>query len=134
MVAEVMCINRLQNVLPSQAQPSHHAAKQCPLLTHSPLRHTHQHVLGQPALLIGQRGGDPEGKALLSKQRISTVAAAKRPNLIPLGEVGNGDALWIAGPKVVIFLSWLQRLPNRMDTPEIEQRDKENISMSPLPL
>ena len=82
-----------------------------------PVPPTHQHVLGQPALLLGQGGGDPEGKALLPQQGVAAVAAAEGLDLVPLGEVGDGDVVGVAGPEVVVFLPRLERLSNGVDAP-----------------
>ena len=47
-----------------------------------------QHVLGEPALVVGHRRGDPQRVALLAQQRVAAVAGAVAPDLAGLGEVG----------------------------------------------
>ena len=46
-----------------------------------------QHVLGQPALVVGDRRGDPQRVALLAEQRVAAVAGAVAPDLPGLREV-----------------------------------------------
>ena len=74
-------------------------------------------MLGQPSLLLGQSGGDPQGEALLPQQGVATIAAAVRLDLVPLGEVSDGDVVGVAWPEVVILLPRLERLSNGVDAP-----------------
>ena len=89
----------------------------------NPTRPTHQHVLGQPALPLGQRGGNPEGKTLFPQQGVATVAAAKRPNLVSFRVLYNGNLLWVAWPGLV-FLPGLQWIADRVDTSDERERAK----------
>jgi len=73
-----------------------------------------EHVLGKPSLVAGEVGGDAEGKALLSEERVATVARTERPDLAGLGEVDNLAVGDIAGPDDVL-LSGLERLADRVD-------------------
>ncbi len=45
------------------------------------------HVLREPALLIAQVGGDPEGDAFLSQERVPAVAGADAHDEVVLGEM-----------------------------------------------
>ena len=46
-----------------------------------------QHVLGQPALVAGDHGGDAQRERLLGQDRVAAVCRAERPDLAGLGEV-----------------------------------------------
>ena len=60
-----------------------------------------EHVLGHPALVAGDVGGDAQGEALLAEQRVAAVARAVAPDLAGLGEVD--DVLFVvAGPGDVV--------------------------------
>lgn len=61
---------------------------------------THQHVLGQPALVFGNAGGDAERETLLAQQGVSSVATAEGENLPCVRQVGDQDLLRVAGPRV----------------------------------
>lgn len=61
---------------------------------------THQHVLGQPAFVLGDAGGDAEGEALLPQQRVSSVAAAEGQDLPGVWQVRYQHLVWVAGPRV----------------------------------
>ncbi len=54
-----------------------------------------EHVLGEPAFLASDSGGDTERQALLAEQRVAAVAAADRPDRVVLGEVADEAALGI---------------------------------------
>ena len=77
-------------------------------------------MLGQPASLLAQGGGNPEGKTLFPEKGVATVAAAIRLDLIPLGVLYNGNLLWVAWPGD-IFLPGLQWIADRVDTSERER-------------
>ena len=51
-------------------------------------------MLGEPALLAGEDGGDAQRVALLAQQGVAAVAGAVGPDLVGLGEVG--DVLLVA--------------------------------------
>lgn len=63
-------------------------------------RLTHQHVLSQPALLLCKAGGDPQCKALLPQEGISTVATTKGHNLPLVWDMGHEGELGVTGPVV----------------------------------
>lgn len=69
-------------------------------ITFKDSNHSHQHVLGQPALVLGDARGDAEGKTLLPKQRVSPVAAAEGQDLPGVWQVRNQHLVWVAGPRV----------------------------------
>jgi hypothetical protein len=54
-------------------------------------------VLGHPAFVAGDVGGDAEGEALLAEQGVAAVAGAVGPDLAGLGEVDD-VLLVVAGP------------------------------------
>ena len=61
-----------------------------------------EHVLGHPALVAGDVGGDAQGEALLAEQGVAAVAGAVGPDLAGLGEVD--DVLFVvAGPGDVLL-------------------------------
>ncbi len=62
-----------------------------------------EHVLGHPAFVAGDVGGDAEGEAFFAEERVAAVAAAVGPDLAGLGEVDD-VLLVVAGPGDV-FLS-----------------------------
>ena len=66
-----------------------------------------QHVLGEPALVVGHRRGDPQRVALLAEQRVAAVAGAVAPDLAGLREVA--DVLGVVARPRHIFLAGLQR-------------------------
>ena len=84
-------------------------------------------MLGQPALLLGQGGGDPEGKALLPQQGVAAVATAEGLDLVPLGELYDGKLLRVAGPRDVL-VSRLQWIADRVDTSGERGRDYNIMS------
>ena len=59
-------------------------------------------MFGQPSLVPGNGGGNPQSKTLLPQQRVAPIPTPKRLDLPPLGEVGDGDILGITGPGVVV--------------------------------
>ena len=61
-----------------------------------------EHVLGHPALVARDVGGDAQGEALLAEQRIAAVAGAVGPDLAGLGEVDD-VLLVVAGPGDVLL-------------------------------
>ena len=61
-----------------------------------------QHVLGQPALVVGHGRGDAQGEALLAQQGVAAVAGAVRPDLPGLGEVGDVLVVPVARPGDVV--------------------------------
>jgi hypothetical protein len=60
-----------------------------------------QHVLGEPALVVGHGARDAQGEALLAEQRVAAVARPVRPDLPGLGEVDDVLVLGVAGPRHV---------------------------------
>ena len=72
-----------------------------------------EHVLGQPALVASDRGGDAQRVALLAQQSVAAVAGSVGPDGAIFGEVG--DVLrGVAGPGDV-FLSLFQRGADGVD-------------------
>lgn len=61
-----------------------------------------EHVLGHPALVAGDVGGDAEGEALFAQERVAAVAAAVAPDLAGLGEVDDVLGV-VAGPGDVLL-------------------------------
>lgn len=57
-------------------------------------------MLGQPALVLGNAGGDAQRKALLAQQRVSSVATTKRQDLPCVWQVGDQNLVGVAGPRV----------------------------------
>ncbi|CAI8056245.1 hypothetical protein GBAR_LOCUS30649 [Geodia barretti] len=74
------------------------------------------HVLGQPALVSGNGGRNPQSKTLLPQERVPAIPAAKRLDLPPLRKVGDGNLLRITGPGVVIGGTRSQWDADRMET------------------
>ena len=66
-----------------------------------------EHVLGHPAFVAGDVGGDAQGEALLAEQRVAAVAGAVAPDLAGFGEVDD-VFLVVAGPGDVV-LAGLER-------------------------
>ncbi len=61
-----------------------------------------EHVLGHPAFVAGDVGGDAEGEAFFAEERVAAVAAAVGPDLAGFGEVD--DVLFVvAGPGDVLL-------------------------------
>ena len=60
-----------------------------------------EHVLGQPAVVPGHSGGDPQGEALLAQQGVTAVAGAVRPDLPGLREVRDVPVGGITWPRHV---------------------------------
>src|SRR6266851_4471932 len=71
-----------------------------------------EHVLGHPALVAGDVGGDAQGKALLAEEGVAAVARAVAPDLAGLGEVDD-VLLVVAGPGNIL-LSRRQRRTDRV--------------------
>lgn len=61
-------------------------------------KHSNQHVLSQPAFILGDAGGNTEGEALFPKERVSSVAAAKGQDLPGVWQVRYQHLFWVAGP------------------------------------
>lgn len=61
---------------------------------------TDQHVLGQPALVLGNAGGDAQSKTLLAQQGVSSIATAEGKDLPRVWQVGDQNLLRVAGPRV----------------------------------
>ena len=61
-----------------------------------------QHVLREPALVVGHARSDPQGEAFLAQQRIAAVTAAVRPDRPLLGELDDVLLLRVAGPRHVL--------------------------------
>jgi hypothetical protein len=61
-----------------------------------------EHVLGHPALVAGDVGGDAQGEALLAEEGVAAVAATIAPDLACLGEVDD-VLLVVAGPGDVLL-------------------------------
>ena len=61
---------------------------------------TYQHVLGHPALVAGEVGGDSQGETFLSEERVAPVSAAERLHLVFLGEMENEDLLRVTRPVI----------------------------------
>lgn len=57
-------------------------------------------MLGQPAFVLGDAGGDAEGEALLPQQGVSSVAAAEGQDLPGVWQVRYQHLVWVAGPRV----------------------------------
>jgi hypothetical protein len=64
-------------------------------------------VLGHPALVARNVGGDAQGEALFAQQRIAAIAGAVAPDLARFREVDD-VLLFVAGPSNV-FLAGLER-------------------------
>lgn len=60
----------------------------------------YQHVFCQPPLLLGQAAGNPEGKALLPKERVPAVPTPKGDDFSAVGQVCDERQLWVTGPVV----------------------------------
>ena len=73
-----------------------------------------QHVLGEPALVAGHRGGDSQREALLAEQRVPAVPRAERPDLAALRVVDDVLVVGVAGPRHVL-LAVVQRSAERVD-------------------
>lgn len=58
-----------------------------------------EHVLRQPALPLGERGPDPEGEALLAKERVAAVARAEADDLLGVWPVRDDGLGGVARPK-----------------------------------
>ena len=56
-----------------------------------------EHVLGHPAFVAGDIGGDAQGEALLAQQGVAAIAGAIGPDFARLGELDN-VLFGIAGP------------------------------------
>ncbi len=70
-------------------------------------------MLCKPAFVPCKDGCDSKGKALLSKEGVSTVTGTKRPNLPCLWEVCNVLVLHVsAWPYTVVGLAFSKRLSN----------------------
>ena len=67
-----------------------------------------QHVLGEPALVVCHRRGDPQRVALLAQQRVAAVARSVGPDLAVLGEVGD-VLLRVARPRHVLLAGFERR-------------------------
>lgn len=83
---------------------------------------SHQHVLSQPALVLGDTGGDAEGEALLPQQRVSSVAAAKGEDLPGVRQVRYQHLVRVTGPRVD------QRSCNRTEERELIKRKNINLT------
>ena len=57
-----------------------------------------EHVLGHPALVARDVGGDAQGEALLAQQRVAAVAGAVGPDLARLGKMHDVFLVRVAGP------------------------------------
>ena len=79
-----------------------------------------QHVLGEPALVVGHRRGDPQRVALLAQQRVAAVARAEAPDLAGLREVA--DVLGVIARPRHILLAGLQR-----GTDGVQRLDEEAV-------
>ncbi len=79
-----------------------------------------QHVLGEPALVVRHRRGDPQRVALLAQQRVAAVAGAVAPDLAGLGEVG--DVLGVVARPRHVLLAGLQRRADR-----VQRLDEEPV-------
>ena len=90
---------------------------------------TYQHVLGHPALVAGEVGGDAEGETFLAEQRVAPVSAAERLDLVFLGEMEDEDLLWVARPVVGHFLC-NDRRTVRYETGRIMHAAKNAVKLS----
>lgn len=61
---------------------------------------SHQHVLCQPPLLLGQPAGHPQGEALLPEERVAAVPAPEGDDFSAVGQVGDERQLGVTGPAV----------------------------------
>ena len=66
-----------------------------------------EHVLRQPAFIVGHYRGDTQGIALLCQDSVAAVAGTVRPNLAGFGELRNVLGV-VAGPRNVFF-TWFKR-------------------------
>lgn len=57
-------------------------------------------MLSQPALVLGDARGNAEGKALLPKERVSSITAAEGQNLPGVRQVRYQDFVWVTRPGV----------------------------------
>lgn len=57
-------------------------------------------MLCQPALVLGDAGGDAKGEALLPQERVSSVAAAEGEDLPGVRQVRDQHLLGVTGPRV----------------------------------
>lgn len=57
-------------------------------------------MFGQPALVVGDVGGDAKGEALLAEQRVTAVATAERPNLAFRRSMRDDYLCWVTRPVV----------------------------------
>ena len=71
-----------------------------------------QHVLGHPAFIARDVGGDAQSKTFLAEQRVAAVAGAVRPDLARLGKM-NDVFFRVAGPRHV-FLAGRKRRAHRV--------------------
>ena len=60
-----------------------------------------EHVLGQPALVTRDVGGDPQREALLAQKRVAAVAGPERPDFARFGKMDD-VLLVVAGPGDVL--------------------------------
>ena len=84
-----------------------------------------EHVLGQPALVLGHDGGDAQCVSFFAKQCVAAVAGAVGPDGTVLGEVDN-PFLIVARPWDV-FLAFGEREAHGVDC-----RDKESVGFIDL--
>ena len=71
-------------------------------------------MLGEPALVTSENGGNAEGKALLSEEGVASIAGTEGHDLAGLWEVNNVAVLDVAGPGDVP-LSLSQGSANRVE-------------------
>ena len=57
-------------------------------------------MLGQPALIPGDAGGDAESETLFPQERVSSIATAEGHDLPGVGQVRYQHFLWVTGPRV----------------------------------
>ncbi len=75
-----------------------------------------EHVLGHPALVLGELRGDSEREALLAEKRIAAVARAERPDFAVFRELRDVLILDLLGARPCdILLTLLERRAHRVD-------------------
>ena len=70
-----------------------------------------EHVLGHPALLLAQIGGDAQGKTLLAQQHVAAVVGVDGDDGVVLGEVGDVLVVVVQGAVGVQALDIVAAVP-----------------------
>lgn len=57
-------------------------------------------MFSEPAFILSDARGDAEGKTLLPKERVSSIATAKGHDLPEVWQVRYQHLVWVTGPRV----------------------------------